>query len=97
MKGRSSPFPFAIRSSDCRKEPDHKKEGIQRNAVTQLEKFSVLCTDTNYHQNLSIAKATRTCVMCHNTATFFRDLPAKVEYEISALCQDCQDELFKRP
>lgn len=62
--------------------------------MTDLEKLSDLFSDARYPENLAVAKTNETCVRCNRPAREFRSLPAKVEYEISALCQDCQDELF---
>ena len=36
------------------------------------------------------------CVMCSGEAKEFKDEISKKKYEISALCQKCQDEVFKR-
>jgi uncharacterized CHY-type Zn-finger protein len=38
--------------------------------------------------------AARTCVMCGKPATAFKDELSRREYEISALCQGCQDVAF---
>jgi len=35
------------------------------------------------------------CVLCGQPATQFRDKESAHEYEISGICQECQDELFK--
>ena len=34
------------------------------------------------------------CAFCGNPNLKFRDEKSKREYEISSLCQDCQDEMF---
>jgi hypothetical protein len=34
------------------------------------------------------------CVICKDTITGFRDDLSAKEYEISGLCQGCQDEVF---
>ncbi len=36
----------------------------------------------------------KTCVFCFKEIGEFRDEKSKTEYEISAMCQDCQDETF---
>ena len=36
----------------------------------------------------------RICGWCSKTITPFRDHLSKVEYQISALCQTCQDQTF---
>jgi hypothetical protein len=49
-----------------------------------------------YKSDYANAKATNTCIRCGNTIAPFSNISAKVEYLISALCQQCQDECFKR-
>lgn len=66
----------------------------ERNPLADLEKLSDLFSDVHYHENLAVAKAKETCVRCGLPAHDFRSLPAKIEYDVSALCQICQDELF---
>lgn len=34
------------------------------------------------------------CPFCEQTVGKFRDMLSEKEYEISGLCQECQDELF---
>jgi hypothetical protein len=53
-----------------------------------LEIFSA----SQYKATYARAKATRTCIRCGKPAKFFRDVSAKFEYDVSALCQGCQDE-----
>lgn len=40
------------------------------------------------------AVASGKCPVCKNTIGEFRDSLSKREYEISGLCQNCQDEIF---
>jgi uncharacterized CHY-type Zn-finger protein len=46
----------------------------------------------DYEKNYTGAKATGSCIICGRPAKKFRDAAAKLEYAISALCQNCQDE-----
>jgi uncharacterized CHY-type Zn-finger protein len=46
----------------------------------------------DYEKNYTGAKATGSCIICGRPAKKFRDAAAKLEYSISALCQNCQDE-----
>jgi len=46
----------------------------------------------DYGKNYTGAKATGSCIICGRPAKKFRDAAAKLEYAISALCQNCQDE-----
>ena len=48
-----------------------------------------------YKANYAAAKSTSTCIMCGNPAKNFRNASTRLEYSISALCQNCQDEFFK--
>jgi uncharacterized CHY-type Zn-finger protein len=34
------------------------------------------------------------CVICGNSAIEFRNELSATEYQISAMCQDCQDQVF---
>jgi hypothetical protein len=42
----------------------------------------------------SVAKAGNGCVFCGKPATEFRDELSRREYNISGICQSCQDETF---
>lgn len=46
----------------------------------------------DYEKNYTGAKATGSCIICGRPAKKFRDAAAKLEYSISALCQNCQEE-----
>ena len=41
------------------------------------------------------AKADNICIICKEFAGYFRDASSRLEYSISAICQNCQDHLFK--
>jgi hypothetical protein len=49
----------------------------------------------NYQIVYRNAKNKRICIICKQPADTFRDKSAKLEYSISALCQQCQDNLLK--
>ena len=55
-----------------------------------LEEISM----TFFGRSHSLAKAGNQCVCCGKSATDFRDERSKREYNISSLCQICQDEVF---
>lgn len=38
-----------------------------------------------------IARAQQRCIICQKPATEFRSLRAELEYNLSSICQDCQD------
>jgi hypothetical protein len=62
--------------------------------MNALEKTIRIMADPEIHLRRSQAKMTGTCKICGNPAERFRDAVARFEYEISAICQDCQDEYF---
>lgn len=41
------------------------------------------------------AKRTRTCLVCGRQAQAFRCQSSRLEYDISALCEHCQDTYFQ--
>jgi hypothetical protein len=47
-----------------------------------------------YGQTAAEAKATKTCIRCKKEATKFKDQASTREYEQTAFCQTCQDEIF---
>lgn len=47
-----------------------------------------------FGRSAGVAKATQSCVSCGGAASEFKDAVSKKEYEISHLCQKCQDEIF---
>ena len=62
-----------------------------------MEKLHELleCLSSNdYPVNYAIAKSKFTCIMCGQDVGTFRDAGARLEYDISALCQKCQDASF---
>ena len=40
------------------------------------------------------AKRTRTCLVCGSIAQAFRCQSSRLEYDVSALCEQCQDKYF---
>lgn len=62
-----------------------------------MEKLHELfeCLSSNdYQVNYTVAKSNFTCIMCGREAGDFRDAAMRLEYDISALCQECQDACF---
>lgn len=47
-----------------------------------------------FGRSASLAKAGNQCVMCGKPADNFRDELSQREYNISQLCQTCQDLIF---
>lgn len=60
------------------------------NALALHEVFS----RPTYRSDYARAKAHQTCIICGRPAVKFRDPSARFEYTVSALCQECQDQLF---
>jgi hypothetical protein len=58
-----------------------------------IELLEVL-SDPTYKASYAHAKATTTCIKCKKPARSYRDAWAKLEYEVSGLCQECQDYFF---
>lgn len=44
--------------------------------------------------DINASIVTKVCTLCKRPATDFRDELSKKEFEISGMCQDCQDEVF---
>lgn len=62
-----------------------------------MEKFHELleCLSSNdYQMNYAVAKSNSSCIMCGREVGEFRDAATRLEYDISALCQGCQDACF---
>lgn len=59
-------------------------------AMDLLEVFS----NPTYKDSYAHAKATSTCIRCRKPAKTYRDASSRLEYEVSALCQNCQDYFF---
>lgn len=48
-----------------------------------------------FGRSLTLAQAINQCVSCGKSAGIFKDERYKREYQISGLCDACQDEVFK--
>ncbi|MBN2123306.1 MAG: hypothetical protein JW821_03355 [Deltaproteobacteria bacterium] len=55
-----------------------------------LEIFS----SSNYPVIYAYAKSTHTCIRCKQAVKAFTDASARLEYMVSALCEECQAELL---
>lgn len=60
------------------------------NALALYEVFS----RPTYRFEYVRAKAQQTCIACGRPAVSFRDSSGRFEYAVSALCQQCQDQMF---
>ena len=54
----------------------------------------VLAAMVRMKHNIPQAKKDNICNLCGEQILSFKDEKSKTEYSISALCQNCQDEIF---
>jgi hypothetical protein len=62
--------------------------------MSKMEQFKEDISMAFFGRSVSLAKAGNQCVCCGKSATEFRDEISKREYQITSLCQKCQDEVF---
>ena len=67
------------------------------NNMSSMEQYKEEISMAFFGRSVSLAKAGNQCVCCGKAATEFRDEISKREYQISSLCQKCQDEVFAEP
>jgi hypothetical protein len=60
----------------------------------EMENFLNELSLALYGRSRSLAKAGKGCVSCGKPANTFKDERSRKEYNISGLCQDCQDQIF---
>jgi phosphoribosyl-dephospho-CoA transferase len=63
--------------------------------VSRLEQLIDILLHPGYSSRYRSAKSSRTCLICAGAAREFSDEWAKLEYEVSALCQKCQEEYLR--
>jgi hypothetical protein len=63
--------------------------------MSKLEQFQEEMSMTFFGRSVSLAKAANQCVSCGKSADKFRDNISRREYNISCLCQTCQDDVFQ--
>lgn len=61
----------------------------------EMERFLDEMSEQMFGRRRSASKSAKICVMCGGDATEFRNELSRKEYEISGLCQRCQDAVFK--
>jgi hypothetical protein len=62
-----------------------------------MENFLEELGQNVFGRSRTLAAANNACVSCGKPATDFRDELSRREYNISMLCQACQDEAFAEP
>ncbi len=60
-----------------------------------LDELFAIFTSSKYKVRYMKAKATATCLVCGKPAARFSSNSAILEYNVSALCEKCQDWYFK--
>ena len=63
--------------------------------MSRLEQLIDVLSHPGYSSRYRSAKSSRTCLICASAAREFSDAWAKLEYEVSALCQGCQEEYLR--
>ena len=64
------------------------------NTQEQMDAIKDSVSMSIYGRNRSECLKTDTCVACGNRAAGFKDAVSRREYQISAMCQVCQDDTF---
>ena len=62
-----------------------------------MEKFLDDVAMNLFGRSRVLATAGKSCVMCGKPATEFRDERSRREWNISKMCQQCQDKVFNAP
>jgi hypothetical protein len=60
----------------------------------EIRAVQEIMAQLTFGRSLSDSQLTATCVMCGESAGTFRDARSEREYDISGLCQKCQDKVF---
>lgn len=64
--------------------------------MQKIERLIEFFSRKSYPSEYARAKAAGVCVMCGKPVPDFRDAAAQIEYNISGLCQKCQEEYLKK-
>jgi hypothetical protein len=73
------------------------RQGIDRetgNSDPNISDLLSIFSSHQYKSNYAYSKTMSVCIKCNRPAKDFRNASAELEYQISALCQKCQDEIF---
>ena len=60
----------------------------------EMQKFLDGFSKNAFGRTQTEAQTQQICVFCGKPAFEFRDALSRKEYEISGICQECQDEMF---
>ena len=64
--------------------------------MSRLEQLIDILLNPGYNSLYRSAKSSHTCLICASPAREFSDEWAKLEYEVSALCQRCQEVYLRK-
>jgi hypothetical protein len=56
-----------------------------------MSEFIAILSDKNIQQRTADARANRLCKICCRPARNFRGAKSEFEYQISAICEECQN------
>ncbi len=67
--------------------------------MSYIQDLLILVTDKDYSIRKNIAMTKGICISCGRKADHFTDASLKLEFEISGLCETCQNKYFgkKKP
>ena len=63
--------------------------------MRELERLKEELSLSVFGRSVALAKAGNQCISCGKRADTFRDDISESEYQISCLCQACQDQVFE--
>jgi superfamily II helicase len=59
--------------------------------MEKISEFIAILSDKNIQQRTADAKTNRLCKICGREAGNFLDAKSEFEYQISAICEECQN------
>ena len=62
----------------------------------EMETFLSDLTHSAFGRSYTECKGNNQCVTCGEPADIFKDEISRKEFEISSMCQECQDNIFGR-
>jgi hypothetical protein len=62
--------------------------------MSRIDELFKIISSPTYKESYARSKSANTCVRCGGPAKGFTSFSSELEYRISALCQNCQDECF---
>ena len=62
--------------------------------MSNIQELLTLITDKDYTIRKNMAMTKGICISCGSKADHFTDASTKLEYEISGLCEACQEKYY---